>query len=86
MAEHVHLPVDIPAERAGHHLMDLARGQVLNGDRTGALVSLVEARRIAPQQTRYHPLVRESLRTIAQAERRRSDTLRGLATWVGLQD
>jgi transcriptional regulator with XRE-family HTH domain len=86
LAERVHLPEGTPPERAGHHHIDLARGRLLNGDRQGALGALLEARRIASQQTRYHPLVRETLYALAQAERRRSDTLRGMAAWVGLQD
>lgn len=86
LADRVHLPAGTPPERAGHHFIDLARSQVLNGDRPAALQALMEARRIAPQQTRYHPLVRETLHTLARSERRRSDTLRGLAAWVGMQD
>jgi hypothetical protein len=47
---------------------------------------LLTARKIAPQQTRYHPMARETVHALARVERRSSDTLRGLASWMGLQD
>jgi transcriptional regulator with XRE-family HTH domain len=79
----VRLPADAPPERAGHHYLDLARGQLLYGDRPAALLA---ARRIAPQQTRHHPMARETVYALARAERRSSGTLRGLAAWMGIQD
>src|SRR5262249_56634891 len=70
-AQFVHLPAaGIPPERAGHHYLDLARGQLLYGDRSAALDALHLARRIAPQQTRYHPMARETVYALARAERR----------------
>jgi transcriptional regulator with XRE-family HTH domain len=51
-ARMVHLDPSTPAERVGHHHIDLARGQLLYGDRQAALGSLLTARKIAPQQTR----------------------------------
>jgi transcriptional regulator with XRE-family HTH domain len=85
-AKHVRLTDAIPPERAGHHYIDLSRGQLLYGDRPAALRSLLTARKIAPQQTRYHPMARETVYALARAERRSSDTLRGLAAWMGVQD
>ena len=85
-ADHVRLTDATPPERVGHHFIDLARGQLLYGDRASALRSLVTARRVAPQQTRYHPMARETVYALARAERRSSDTLRGLAAWMGMQD
>jgi len=82
----VHLPASAPPERAGHHYIDLARGRLLYGDRPGALSALLTARQIAPQQTRYHPMARETVYALARAERRSSATLRGLAAWMGVQD
>ena len=38
------------------------------------------------QQVRYHPLARDVVLTLAQAERRSSSTLRGMVAWMGLQD
>ncbi len=85
-ADRVRLPADAPPERAGHHYLDLARGHLLYGDRPAALDALVTARRIAPQQTRYHPMARETVYALARAERRSSVTLRGLAARMGIQD
>ena len=85
-AQHVRLTPETPPERAGHHYIDLARGQLMNGDRAGVLDSLLTARRIAPQQTRYHPMARETVFALARAERRSTDSVRGLATWMGVSD
>jgi hypothetical protein len=57
---------------------------VIHGDRTGALEALHRARQIAPLATRYHPQVRETVATLAESDRRRTDTLAGFARWVGL--
>lgn len=69
--------------RIGHHYMDNARAWVMikNGDK--ALAALNKARRYAPQQTRLHPGVRETMHAIAQLERRKTDTLVGFASWLG---
>jgi transcriptional regulator with XRE-family HTH domain len=85
-ARHVRLGMTIPPERVGHHFIDLARAHLMNGSGTEALGALVAARRVAPQQTRYHPQVRETVHALAAAERRSSETLRGFATWVGIED
>jgi transcriptional regulator with XRE-family HTH domain len=85
-ADGFEVPAHIPAERSSHHYIDLARGYLLNADRGRALESLQQARRLAPQQTRYHPMVRDTLISLARAERRSSRTLRGFAAWVGLPD
>jgi transcriptional regulator with XRE-family HTH domain len=73
-----------PRERVGHHWIDLARGLQLHGDRSRALEALFRARQIAPLQTRYHPQVRETVATLAESGRRRTETLAGFARWVGL--
>lgn len=80
----VRLTRHTPPERAGHHFIDLARGYLLHGDRRGALASLLAARNIAPQQTRYSPMARDTVHALAAAERRSTDSLRGLASWMGL--
>ncbi len=79
------LPADVPATRAGHHWQDVARAWVLTGDHGQALNALNVARRIAPQQTRYHPQVHETARAIALAERRKSDSVAHFAHWLGLK-
>jgi len=78
------LPLSAPRERAGHHWIDLARGYLLHGDHQRALETLQRARRTAPQQTRYHPQVHETVRTLARADRRRTDTLTNFVGWLGI--
>lgn len=85
-SERVSLPEGLPRARAGHHYMDLARGYFYNGDNRGALDALLTARRITPQQVRYNPMARETVYALANAERRSTESLRGLAVWMGVPD
>jgi hypothetical protein len=62
------------------------RGYLWHDDRRGALSCLLTARKVAPQQTRYHPMVRETLHALARAETRATGSLRELANWVGIHD
>jgi transcriptional regulator with XRE-family HTH domain len=79
------LPADAPRERVGHHWIDLARGLLYHGDRRGAFGALETARKVAPTQTRYHPMVHETLRSLARHEYRRTDTVSGFARWAGVK-
>jgi hypothetical protein len=63
--------------------IDLARGYVMAGDPAGGLRCLQAARRVAPQQTRHHPMVRETVLSIASARRGREE-LSLFASWLGL--
>ncbi|MGH3835688.1 MAG: helix-turn-helix domain-containing protein, partial [Pseudonocardiaceae bacterium] len=78
------LPPGTMRSRVAHHNIDLGRAWLLHGDHAKALEALNTARRIAPQQTRYHPMVAETVLTLARAERRRSDTLSSFAAWMGI--
>jgi hypothetical protein len=78
------LPASVAPPRAGHHWQDTARGWLLAGQSDKSLQALNVARRIAPQQTKLHPSVRETLYGIAAAERRRTDSLSAFARWVGV--
>ncbi|MEG8182906.1 helix-turn-helix domain-containing protein [Nocardia terpenica] len=69
--------------RVAHHWQDNARAWLMSGKADKALVALNKARAAAPQQTRLHPSVRETVYAIAQAERRRTESLLGFASWVG---
>jgi transcriptional regulator with XRE-family HTH domain len=73
-----------PRERVGHHWIDLARAYQLHGDRDRSLSTLQRAREISPQQTRYHPQVRETVLTLVESDRRRSESLAGFARWAGI--
>lgn len=83
-AEKFTLPQSAPRERVGHHWIDLARGYLLHGDHQRALATLHQARRTAPQQTRYHPQVHETVRALARADKRRTDTLANFVGWLGI--
>ncbi len=80
------IPPTTPRERIGHHCIDLARGYLIHGDKTKAFATLHEAKKIAPTQTRYHPMVHETIRVLAREETRSSDTIRGFATWCGIRN
>jgi hypothetical protein len=82
-AARIRLPNTVPPVRRGHHYIDLARGYVMAGDLKGGLRCLQAARRVAPQQTRHHPMVRETVLSIASAPRGREE-LSVFASWLGL--
>lgn len=71
--------------RAGHYWIDLARAWLLHGDRRRALDSLHTARRIAPQLTRYHPQVHETVYTLATQDARATSNLPHFAAWCGIR-
>lgn len=77
-------PVGLPAERASHHFIDLARAQVWERDFAGVVSSLLTARRLAPQHTRTHPYARQSVETVLERASRRPKDILGLATWLGI--
>ncbi|MFB9248717.1 hypothetical protein ACFFWE_10790 [Sphaerisporangium melleum] len=80
----VRLPEDYPPARAGHYWVDRARAEAWTAHHEEALESLYQARRIAPQQTRYHPGVRETVATLLRARQRAADRLRDFAQWSGV--
>ncbi|MFK4182458.1 helix-turn-helix domain-containing protein [Streptomyces sparsogenes] len=83
-AAKVRIPKDWPASRAAHFYVDQARAQMEAGRNEAALKSIVTARKLAPQQTRYHSGARETIRSLIHLSRRAPDTLDHLAAWVGL--
>jgi hypothetical protein len=54
------------------------------GDRTGTLRELQQARQIAPEQTRYHPMVHETARVLISLHHRSNPDLTRLANWLGI--
>jgi transcriptional regulator with XRE-family HTH domain len=74
----------LPPVRAGHFYIDVARAFLYHGDSRRALGALIRARRVAPQQARVHPMVRDAVRAIAHAEPRPSEALRSFAAWLGI--
>lgn len=70
--------------RAGRYWIDVARAWTLHGVRAQALDALNRARRLAPQLTRYHPQVHETVHLLAETDRRATDSLAGFARWIGV--
>ncbi|WP_181787591.1 helix-turn-helix domain-containing protein [Streptomyces phytophilus] len=69
-ASEVEFPEDWPISRAVHLHIDRARAQMETGRSEAAMASIVQARRLAPQQTRYHPGARETIRGLVHQARR----------------
>ncbi|AEW97418.1 MULTISPECIES: helix-turn-helix domain-containing protein [Streptomycetaceae] len=84
LAENVRIPAGWSRSRSGHHWMDLGRVHAWAGHPDKALACLLRARKIAPQQTRYHPTVRETVLMLKRRERIRSSSLAHYAEWVGV--
>ncbi|WP_256673366.1 helix-turn-helix domain-containing protein [Nocardia cyriacigeorgica] len=85
-ARSMNIPADAPKERTGHHYIDLSRAYLLHGDRRRAFTALQMAKNTAPSQTRYNPMVHETVRALARAEARTIDTVHGFAVWCGIAD
>lgn len=83
-ARNLVLPSGTMRSRLAHHQIDVARAWQLHGDWSHCLESLNAARRLAPQQTRYHPQVHETTRALAHVARRRSRGLQAFASWLGM--
>jgi transcriptional regulator with XRE-family HTH domain len=83
-ARKMRLPASMATSRRAHFYIDRARSEMETGRTEAALASLVEARRAAPEQTRYHPGARETISGLVHAARRAPETLSGMAAWVGL--
>lgn len=84
IAGDLRLPRAGHATRVGYHHMDLGRAYAALGEPDKALRSLVEARRIAPQQTRVHPTTRQTVEQLLAAKRNVSEGLARYARWVGV--
>ncbi|MGV9836616.1 helix-turn-helix domain-containing protein [Nocardia niigatensis] len=83
-AAEIRLPRGAAPSRTGHYFIDLSRAWLLHGSRERAFNSLQRARKIAPQLTRYHPQVHETVRAIAINDVRSTNTLAGFAAWCGV--
>ncbi|MFE3873300.1 helix-turn-helix domain-containing protein [Kitasatospora sp. NPDC059146] len=83
-AEQVQIPAEWPASRAAAHIAEVARAQLWIGRSEASLKSLQRARELAPQQMRYHPMVRETVTGLVSARRSTPDTLAHLAHWAGI--
>jgi transcriptional regulator with XRE-family HTH domain len=77
-----HPPDELPAERRSHYFIDLARAQLTFGRHEDAYLCLQAARRAAPEHTRTHPQVRQSLSSLLRTHSTPSAGLLDLAAWA----
>ncbi|MFB7589395.1 helix-turn-helix domain-containing protein [Streptomyces sp. NPDC056169] len=84
LAKKIKPPAAMATSRRAHFLIDRARSEMELGQTEASLKSLVAARRAAPEQTRYHPGARETIRGLVHASRRTPEALGGMASWVGM--
>ncbi|MGW1073842.1 helix-turn-helix domain-containing protein [Streptomyces sp. NPDC002537] len=82
-AQDTPLPSDWPASRLAHHHTEVAAAQMWTGRTEASFKSLQQARRLAPQQTRYHPTVRETYAGLESAKRRMPETFGNFGAWLG---
>ncbi|MFH8337717.1 helix-turn-helix domain-containing protein [Streptomyces sp. AM6-12] len=73
-----------PPSRLAHHHAEVARAQMWTGQTDAAFKSLLKARKLAPQQTRYHPTVRETYAGLDAARRRMPDSFSNYGSWLGM--
>ncbi|MGW1095011.1 helix-turn-helix domain-containing protein [Streptomyces sp. NPDC002455] len=83
-ARQIRLPAALATSRRAHFLIDKARSEMETGRTEAALGSIVEARHAAPEQTRYHPGARETIKGLVHISRRTPDSLGHMAAWIGL--
>ncbi|MDJ1134144.1 helix-turn-helix domain-containing protein [Streptomyces iconiensis] len=83
-ARDVRLPHGWPMSRRAHFCIDRARAEMETGRSDAALECLMTARKLAPQQTRYHPGARETINGLVHQRRRTPDSLDNMAAWLGL--
>ncbi|MCT2587569.1 helix-turn-helix domain-containing protein [Actinophytocola gossypii] len=75
-------PENLPAERRSHYFIDLARAQLTLGRHEDAYLCLQAARQAAPEHTRAHLQVRQSLSALLRTHSSPSSGLLDLAAWA----
>jgi transcriptional regulator with XRE-family HTH domain len=69
-ADRLRLPAKFSLERRSHHFIDVGRAYFYNGQREQALGAFLKAERLAPQATRMHAGVRETVGTMIRTQKR----------------
>ncbi|MFF4827982.1 helix-turn-helix domain-containing protein [Streptomyces sp. NPDC001312] len=77
------IPKDWPKSRISHHYAEFARAQMWTGKLEASFQSLLQARKAAPQQAKYHPMVRETYASLEAAHRRLPDSFLSYGSWLG---
>ncbi|MDT0342456.1 helix-turn-helix domain-containing protein [Streptomyces litchfieldiae] len=83
-ASEMRLPDHCPPTLKAHFLIRRARAEVWTAHHDEALRSLRKARKVAPQLTRYHPHVHETVGTLLRARAKAGEQLREYAQWSGV--
>lgn len=83
-AREIRLPASLATSRRAHFLIDKARSEMETGRTEAALASIIDARHAAPEQTRYHPGARETIKGLVHISRSTPDSLGHMAAWIGL--
>ncbi|RPE39088.1 helix-turn-helix protein [Streptomyces sp. Ag109_O5-1] len=76
------IPPDWPKSRASHHWAEVARAEMWTGRLDASFKSLMAARKVAPQQAKYHPMVRETYSGLEAAHRRLPDSFQAFGSWL----
>ncbi len=84
VGQQLELPTGLPATRAGHFYLDLARAHVALADRPATLAALERARKVAPEHTKFHPMAAETTRVLISLHRRANPDLTRFTSWLGL--
>ncbi|MFC8015793.1 helix-turn-helix domain-containing protein [Streptomyces cinereoruber] len=84
-ADRIVLPADWPKSRKSHHWAEVARAQMWTGRLEASFASLQKARKAAPQQAKYHPLVRDTYASLEAAHRRLPDSFLSYGSWLTSQ-
>ncbi|MFF8645268.1 helix-turn-helix domain-containing protein [Streptomyces sp. NPDC015345] len=83
-AKELRMPDSWPTSRRAYVWIDRGRCEMETGRTEAALTSIAEARRSAPQQTRYHPGARATIEGLVHQQRKTPDALGYMSTWLGL--
>lgn len=84
VARDVRLPQQYSPNRTAHYWINRARSEAWTAHTDDAFESLCRAREAAPQMTRYHPEVHETVSVLLRARRRADEALRQFAEWSGV--
>ncbi|MFJ8602272.1 helix-turn-helix domain-containing protein [Streptomyces shenzhenensis] len=76
-------PATTVGERSSHHFIDVASAKLAMGDRAGAFADLKQARKVAPNHTRFHPSVRETTAALLRMDSHPSNELSTFGSWAG---
>ncbi|MFD8263297.1 helix-turn-helix domain-containing protein [Streptomyces griseoluteus] len=82
-ADRMRIVAGWPKSRTSHHYAEVARSLLWTGDLDRSFQHLVEARKAAPQQAKYHPTIRETYAGLEAARRRLPDNFLSYGSWLG---